>query len=496
VDSRSKQDFAKTVQSSENIIKIAKFAGAVIAVVILGMTVFYAWKIFFNPLGKIAWKIKFDSPRSAGKILEQNDSQITVKAGGEIFQIAVKDGKILKRFAMKNYNPSAEEKEFVSDGKIISGYGKTLQCHNFSGEVLWEKKFAKQVDSLYPSEKIVIVSLNPSFDDDEIEKGEKPGLKAEITALDSSNGNEIWNKAIDGYLASDKISSSEDICALSETIYTDGKQQSAIKVFDPKNGVEKWQIKIESAINGLLVSGKKLIFTTENKINAVQSDGKKKLWTIPHSGFIDLKNIFFAENCSIIFDSKKIIRIEDADGKIRWEKSFDSYIESKTLSAGHIFLISCQKEEGQKEEQAGEKLPERFEDIKDKNLLREALTAVKKNEKYTSILSRIDISTGNEIWRQRKADGFLLSTEKELIKIYDTAAASSIIMMLSPESGETVITRYAPSDGSVIFEKRDKIGLTQPFVIAGSRLIAFEFIRGESGNSLKNVSGIAAFKIK
>jgi hypothetical protein len=397
---------------------------------------------------------------------------------------------------LKDYKPDAGEKEFVSDGKIISGYGKTLQCHNFSGEVLWEKKFAKQVDSLYPSEKIVIVALNPSFDEDEIKKGEKPGLKAEITALDSSNGNEIWSKAIDGYLASDKISSSEDICALIETTYADNKQQSAIKVFDLKNGVEKWQIKTEGFINRLLVSGKKLIFTTENKINAVQSDGKKKLWTIPHSGFMDLKNIFFAENCSIIFDSKKIICVEDADGKIRWEKVFDSYIGSKALSGGHIFLTSYQKEEGQKDEQAGEKLPERFEDIKDKNILRETLTAGKKNGKYTSILSCVDISTGNEIWRQRKADGFLLSTEKELIKIYDTAAAS--IMMLSPEFGETVITRYAPSDGSVIFEERDKIGLTEPFVIAGNCLIAFEFTRGESGNSLSltNVSGIAAFRIK
>ncbi len=494
VDFHSKENFAKTVQSSEAIIKIAKFAGIIISVIIASMIIFSAWGIFFSPLGKMAWEIKFDSPRNGGEIVEQNDSQITVKAGDEIFQIALQDGKILKKITLKDYKQSDKENEIVSDDKIISWRNKTLQCYNFSGELIWDKKFTKKVDSLYLAGNIILVSLNPSFDGDEDKKEKLSAMNAEIRAIDSSNGNEIWTKTIDGYLASNKIASSENICALSEIKYMNNKTQSTIKVFDSKSGIEKWQIKIDERINELIVSNKKLIFITEKKINAVQDNGEKKLWTISHSGFINIEDVILVENYSIIFDAKKIICVEDADGKIRWEKSFGSYIESKTLSDGRLFVISSKKEKEEKENSLEEQLPKRLEDLKDKNLLHESITAGKKSGKYVKVLSCIDISTGNEIWKQIGADGFLLSSGKELIKIYDTASAT--IMMLSPEAGETVITRYTHSNGNVIFEKRNKIGLTEPFVVAGNYLIAFEFIRGESGHSAKHISGIAAFKIK
>ncbi len=495
-------------EAMTSMMKAAKIIVGLVFVAALAFGAFIVWKTFFNPAGKLAWRVEFENPCGDVKVLGSDASKIVVKAWNKILSISPDSGSTISSCEIPGYGISSENDEIILPDKIIISANDRISAYDFSGSQLWERKFPGKRPGMHKAgDGIVVAVLSPVLDYEDAE-AVKNAAPAETKALSADNGNEIWSSASDRKAApASVIASGEGFFATQSYVPEESPDamRMSITLHNARTGEEKFRIKTGYVASSKILDGK-FIFETDNSLNAVSLSDGSRLWSVKGASAFGNELTLVAPGRTLVQSDDRLLCMDDVAKASIWELA-TSYIEGDVLAdAGRIFLTYHEVAQGEpeKSEPAGEDLPATTEDMKGRNILQETMAGSKKLPKSNAIFACLNADDGKEIWRVSKAPGDSVLCDGRILKIHDTAMSS--IMALSPEMGETIISAYDIRSGKHIFSARHKLGISGPYVSNGGFLAGVVFSREQTSMKLSfdegqygkdgNIVGLAAFRLR
>jgi outer membrane protein assembly factor BamB len=276
--------------------------------------------------------------------------------------------------------------------------------------------------------------------------------------------------------------------------------ESYLKVVDLRTGKDKWQAKLNSSLlGGPQMIGDALIFQLQNKVSAVSLDGRKKRWEL------ELKSSSFGSEYKI-FDNYLLVsehndRLHCVDlkqHKILWQEKMPVRADTLKIAGARLYLQGS-VEAGTYEVEPV-KLSPRYDQLKDLDIMKNLTAKTGPRTKYVGVLICLDLPTGKELWRQEKVCGEIVVDSKRLVIVTDTAMTSK--MNLSNQGkGFTIIRQFSPEDGTELVNRKSPLGLAEPYLLVGNKLIGIDYERVNAGMygltaGKTHYAGLAAFNLK